>query len=53
MSGFWNFCKEEFAYVWRAYFVPITFLWVLATKGPTLAKEHWLSVWNSRPPTIF
>lgn len=47
---FLEIAKAEFAYTARAYFMPVTFLWILATKGWTTAKKHFLDSWNDDGP---
>lgn len=41
-----QFLKTEFVNVARAYFLPLTFLYVWAVRGWAPARDHWLAVWR-------
>jgi len=44
--------KEELVYTFRAYFMPVSFLWLLSTKGWPTAKSHALKSWSISSPMV-
>jgi len=52
LSEFRQIAKEEFFYTLNAYFMPVTFVWVLLTKGWPSAKAHFSRYWNEDSPLI-